>query len=836
MNRNIFSPRTSVFTNDSLADYLLTFARFIFGAGLVLLPLFYWSTLANPIGQQKSFLMVVVVFLALLLACLAHLRRGLVNVYFVAPWLLLGAFLVVSVISALLSDDMSDAVWGLNLEVQSVAFLGLMVAILFLTQLFIGSFKVVRYLFYATIVSVGLVLWFTILGLVVPSLGEGWVSNGQTIFGNLNDLALLAGAVVVGLIATIQAVTRTVLASISSVLILLPSLFILAMVNFSLVWLVTVFFSLLSLLYLLSKDTWLRSEANDEPPVGRTALLLIGVTVIISGAFVVSGDYLSERMNSLTGVSYLEVRPSFGATMGILRSVYQDDVLLGIGPNRFEDAWRQYKPSAIATTPFWSTNFVAGSSYMTTLFVNTGVLGGILFLSFLWWLLWVGYRLLMVTRLSDKNIYLVGSGLFAITLFGWFMAFWYSPGAAFLLMLAVVSGLLMTVYAGLNQQPAYQINVRQVRQHGLFLIAVVLVAIVGAGSFVFTTGKQVVAFNVYAMAQTEWSLTGNMANYDVALSRANNLFPSDIFVGERARLRLAELNRLLALPNPAPEDESRFESTFLEGIELANRTVLMDPTNPYNYALRGSFLGIIADGAVAGMAEERSNVFATARRLDPQNPEYNLLEAQLVARHAKVEEARALIAEALQIKSNYIPALVLQAELDIASGNTEAALATTRAMINIDPNNPARHYQLGLLLSAVGEVGEAKEAFLVAVQLDPSFANARYLLAMALLDEGDQAGAIKELRQVAMTNADNTELADLIANLEAGGEVSTGTLTDTIRSGPAVSEVGETVISNTAPESDLLVPVNRIPATNQGLVNQDTTLVPSETIDLIEID
>lgn len=821
MNQNIFSPRTSVFTNDSLANYLLALARAVFGAGVILVPIFYWSSLDNPIGQQKTFLLAIAIFLALFFACLAHLRRGLVNIYFVTPWVILGAFLIVSTTSALLSNDTTDALWGMNLEVQSVAFFGLLVAILFLTQLFIGSFTAVRFLFYTTIASVGLVLWYSTLALLIPGLDNNLLSNGATLFGGLNDLALLAGAVIVGLIATIQAITRTTLSKLITALMLLPALVILAVVNFSAVWLVTAFFSLLSLLYLLSKDTWLRSETSDEPPVGKIALLLIGITCIVSGAFVVSGDYLSERMAVLTGVSYLEVRPSFGATMGVLRSVYGEDAILGIGPNRFEDAWRQFKPSAIAETPFWNTNFTSGSSFITTLFVTTGILGGVLFLAFLGWLIWLGYKLLMATRLSNQDIYMVGSGLFAMTLFGWFMTFWYSPGAAFLLLLAVVSGLLLTTYAGLKEQPAYQIDVRKVRQHGLILIAVVLGSIVGAGSFVFTTGKQLVAFDIYATAQTELARTGNVIDYDLALSRANNLFPSDVFVGEMARLRLAELNRLLALPEPTPEDQERFEATFLEGIELSRQALQLDQTNPYNHVLRGSFLGVLPDdGAVEGIVEERANVFATARGLDPQNPEYYLLEAQLTARRGDVDTARNLIASALRIKSNYTEALAFQAQLDIESGNTEAALATTRAMISIEPNNPARHYQLGLLLSATGDAVGAKEAFRDSLRLDPNFANARYLLAIALLDAGDRPGALNELRLVALTNADNVELTNLIATLEAGGDLPADSLTDNLRSGPVVSEVGEVVTSDVAPEFDLLVPVNRVPTPNQAVTDQ----------------
>jgi tetratricopeptide (TPR) repeat protein len=815
MSRNIFSPRTSVLSSDSIADYLLLMGRFLFGVGVFLVPLFYVTNLFNPVGQQKNFMFAVCVGVALLFASLAHLRLGVVRIHLVFPWLILGLLLLIMLVSALLSGDVKGSVWGLVFDSNSVAFMVLLSVTMLMGQIFVGSLRSISNVVLILLLSSSIVLGLTVLGLFVPGLpGQSTLSSGLSLFGGLNDLAIMAGAVVVGIVATIQASTRSLTTKIFALLLMLLSTLILVVVNFSLLWYFILFFCLLSLLYLLSRDTWLSPEAVAEVPVSRLALMVVGFMCVVSGAFVMSGDYLGGQVSKLTGLSYLEVRPSFKATFDIAKSVYQYDALLGIGPNRFDDAWRLHKNPVIAETSFWNTSFISGNSFVSTFFVTSGLLGGLLLLVFIAFYHLVGYRLLMATRQSGSSIYFIASGLFAVSCFGWLVTFFYSPGSGVLILLAVVSGLVMALYASLMNQALYIIDVRQIRQHGLILIASILVVIVGAGSFIYQVGKQFTAQHIYAKAQTTFGVDGNLLEYDSALIRAQDLFMSDFYIAERARLRLLELNRLMNITEPTADDGQLFESIFREGISLLDQALSLDASNPYYHAMRGSFLGLLSESVFEGVTELRVEAFARARELDPYNPEYLTLEARFLARVGDVDGARQLLRDAIRIKSNYVEALSYQAQIEIETGNTEAAIATTRSIVNINFNNPALHFQLGLLLSAVGDILGATEAFSMAVRLDRNFANARYLLAIALLDQGKIEEAILELKVVAETNQDNTELLNLIALLESGDYTTPNIDQGALRTGPVINDAGEVVVSSSNPESDLLVPVNRLPTSD----------------------
>lgn len=829
MERNIFSPRLSLFKSDSLSDYLLRGAQWLFLLTLVLLPLIYLSEVSAPLGFQKTLFLSITIYLSVLLLCLSVLRQGAIQFNNPIPWLIFAVFIGVSLVAGLLSQDATDSIWGVFLETQTVAFMVLLLIVFTLTQFLFDSVSLVKRFILGSLITVGILLWLSVSAILMADWRPILLPNGASLAGSLNDLALLSGLVIVGLITAIQVATRTTAAKALTLLLITPALFILVVVNFSLLWILIAFFSLLSLLYLLSKDTWLKSDTTTDEPVGRLALAVVGLTCVVSGAFVVSGDYLSQRVSGLTDINYLEVRPSLLATTGVMNAVYQSNLLLGVGPNRFEDAWRLHKSPSIADTQFWNTNFVSGYSLISNLFVTTGLLGGITFLGFLLYLLCAGYRLLYRMRQGDWSLYIVSSGVYATVIMGWIMTALYTPGVVVLTFLFALSGLLLALSRQLEVKPLLTLNVREVRQHGLVLIAGVLFIIVGLSAALLQIGKQFNAYTTYAAAQADFVVTGDTESYDLALARAFDYFEQDIYLSERARLRLGELTRLVALPEASTEAEQRFELAFTEGIDLANRSTLIDPTNPYNYALRASFLSLLPETLDEGLAAERQRVFAQARELDPRNPEYYLLEAQLLAQRGEAAAARDLVRQALTLKADYIEALAFLTELEIGAGNTTAALEATRTMININPTNPARYFQLGLLESAAGNVEGAYQAFMAALRFDPSYANARYLAAIALLDLGRVEEAIVELRRVQETNADNQELADLIASLEAGEISAVNREAAGIQSGAAINQVEETVTTDQDPESPLLSPVNRVP---ERSTDQDAGSSLEETTNL----
>jgi tetratricopeptide (TPR) repeat protein len=827
---------------DTIEQWLLSVAQYVLVATIVIAPFLFFPQAQLSLGFTKGFVVTVGGLSAVIIFSLFMLRIGMMRL--VAPLVLipLWAVVLLALASALLSGDRLDALVGDTMQIHTTAFVALLALVVTATALILeGKSVIIRFLMTFAVLSFALQLWHVLRLLVGPQFLSFGVFTSNTIspLGSFNDVALFSGLIIlVAVVALLQLPLRGLAFWFVSALVGL-SVALLMVVNFFLVWLVVGFFTLIVFLYTLTRDRLLVRESGvtDEAApvpstnVSRGVLAVIGIVCAVSAVFVVGGSYLGASIASTLDVQYIEVRPSFATTLDIVGATYSNDnAFLGIGPNRFEDAWRLYKNPIINETLFWNTSFVAGSGYIPTLVATTGIAGSLAFLLFLGSFLFAGYRMLVVTVQGESFWYFVGTAAFTAAMYVWGMAVLYVPGATVLLLGAFFTGLTLVAYAQLMPQSLRVVNFTQNRPRAFVLIALVMLIITASITSLFVLSKQYVAHVIYAQAVVASASATDpasaAANADTALDRAYSLFPSDLYLAERVQLRLGVISQLLALQTPSENDIARFNAAAAEALQLATMAVTADQTNPANHALLGSVYGVLS---LAGATTTKDSAVASlgrARELDPQNPEYALIEAQIATRSGDVSGARALLSESLGIKPNYIDALFLLSQIDVTEGNTEGALATTRSIVAIEPQNPVRYFQLGSLLVANRDLSGARAAFEAAIALDTNFANARYLLALVHLEEGRREEALAQLRIVQSTNGDNVELASLIGQLESGVAIPPPLGLSTPVSEPTVEVDGEGVTTtDTPPETDLIVPVNQSGEENveEATVTETTT-------------
>jgi Flp pilus assembly protein TadD len=82
-----------------------------------------------------------------------------------------------------------------------------------------------------------------------------------------------------------------------------------------------------------------------------------------------------------------------------------------------------------------------------------------------------------------------------------------------------------------------------------------------------------------------------------------------------------------------------------------------------------------------------------------------------------------------------------------ARGDVEGAIHSHREAIRIDPKSANAHTNLGLTLFAKGDVEGAIRSYREAIRLDPREANAHTNLGLALFAKGDVEGAIRSYRE-----------------------------------------------------------------------------------------
>ena len=272
---------------------------------------------------------------------------------------------------------------------------------------------------------------------------------------------------------------------------------------------------------------------------------------------------------------------------------------------------------------------------------------------------------------------------------------------------------------------------------------------------------------------------------------------------------------LRRLPHAFQSDTGRYflvlhRQFFIRCIDVSVGHVLCVCTGR-NYHPPGSIYSVLAAASVEGAQDKAGEAFTKARSFDPANPLYALLEAQLASRTGDLENARTKAQEAATLKRNYTDALFFLTQIDIAEGKTDNAVATTRAITSLEPNNPARHYQLGVLLAASGDIDGSIVAFNKAIELDTNYANARYFLALSLAQKGDTKGAIAQLQAVLALNPGNVEVETLIAQLQSGQPlILAPETTGQVDEPQTVSAEDDAITTTETPDTSLVSPVNII--------------------------
>jgi len=818
MSQNLFTPNfqqntgkeqlPQSVTKDALSSVLLRISRLILVGFTLVLPVFFVPGLWATLGFQKVLLALGVVTVAVIVLSLLMLRQNKLSSILPFAWLSFIAFVGVSGLSAILSDS----------ETGTVAFSLVMLGVMTLPFVLQQSKRYTMLLFQAFALSTAALLFYVVtrlfLGPVAALNSFGSVTSSP--IGGFNDLAVFAGlsilfSLLTMLLLPLRLLFQGLLAAIVSL-----ALLVLVAANFLFVWLVIGFFGLLLLLYLVSRDRLfidIETTPVDEFSPNWILTAITVVVCLVSAWFIVLGNSAASVGSQLFGVEYLEVRPSFSATVDIAKAVYAEDLLFGSGPNQFISAWRLHKDPTINSTLFWDTDFTAGSGYVSTLAVTTGVIGLMAFVLFQCFYILYGFRLLFMARSSDLFWYFVAAVSFVSATFLWLMSYLYVPSHTLLLLAALFTGI--TFAAGSAITPARMVHIKLVtnRQRGFGLMALAILLITGSIGTALTVGQQ---YQAYASFNKVQASSESIQEIDLQAAAAYAQYQDDAFLGIRSRIALLEMNNLLTIAEPSETDQQQFVTTSERALALTNLAIETSPENPEHYAVLSAVFNNLARAGVDGALARATSSLASAVEVDPYNPVYALLGAQMSAQRGDAVAARAALEEALTLKGNFTEALYLLAQLDIAEGNAEAAIATTQAIISLEPNNPTRYYQLGILQTAVGEVEAAFAAYSAALELDPQYANARYLRALLLVESGQPDVAVSELRIVLENNPDNQQLRAVIQQIETGAElvIPVQDAVEVPVSEQSPNQVDDTVISPSVPDSDLLTPLNVVSEEN----------------------
>jgi tetratricopeptide (TPR) repeat protein/O-antigen ligase len=800
----MFTPQNSSAT-DSITRFLQRLIT-VSGVGAVgLLPVLFIPIVGTPLFDGKIYLTTLLISITLILSTFLVLRVGSLTIPASATLLSIWGVVLVSALSAALSGDLADSLGLLSGTLYTTV--TVMVGALVLTVMTVigQNYKVSSWILRSLYVATGLILvWHTFRLLTGADLSFGLVpSQTSSIAGGWIDVAVLGAGFILATLLLVSHSTQRITVRWLLLAVVMAALFVQLVINNFVLWLLLGVVSLTIVVLAISRLQVETTPSLLKQNGGGGWLLSIAGVVFVAALVVLSGGNLFQgALNSATNSTFVEVRPSVSASFDIIRGVWAEDALIGVGPAKFQDAWRVHKSETINNTIFWDTNFASGHSFILTQAAEMGLLGLVVWLSFFGLFVLSGIRTFLLTPVQYKDTsYQMALTAYVTALFLWMCFGVMNPGVSIFMVAAALTGTYIGLSFTIRPRQLKTISILQNQRLGFVLVASLVVIMIALVWFLQQITQQLVAHTMYNRAlQTSASIEEAVAGLSQAFAIRND----DAIARTNASIRLQEMRSLLLIEEPTTQDQQAFQVATRDAAQSSQVAAQIDISNPQNWYTRAEVFATLAQAQVEGAVEVAADAVERVAALDPKSPRPDFLRAELAVITGDMATAREHVVRAIQRKPNYTPALFLLAQLEIAEGNVPEAITVTESILSFEPNNPARWYQLGVLYQAAEENVQAIAALSEAIALDSDYANALYIRGVLLALEGQQVEAEADLQRVLDLNPGN-ELIE--GQLQA---VQSGTISRAANEAAleALDEVGEAVdtdaLLEAAAETDLV--------------------------------
>src|SRR3989338_628366 len=694
------------------------FSSFVLMAFVLLLPLFFIPFPSFSFFFSKGILIALVTVILSIVWLVNRLRDSKFT-YSNNPIILTSIALpLIYLISSLLSGSVMTSFMGQGFEIGTSFYMVALFLLMFLTSSVVNTKERAYYLFFVFFISFFIISIYQGLRLII---GPEFLSLGvlgdpaSNLIGKWNELALFYGLTAILSLVTIEFVNRSVLVKVLSYVVLLVSLFFVALVNFNTVWIVLGIFSFVLVSYIISANKF-----SLETPGGFKAkrLPIVSFLVIVLSTAIVLGNYgdagttdntsLGETLSNRFSVVSSELKLTPLGTWEIAKETLKSrSAFLGAGPNRFVTEWLKYKPAALNNTQFWNVDFNSGYSFILSSVVTVGLLGFVLWIVFLGFLFIAGFKAVFIPKNDKAEGYLLPLA-FLTTVYLWLFSIIYIPSHAVMALTFVFTGVLFALLMQNGVIATKEISFAKNQKHNfiLVLILIFLMLVTLVTGYVVTQKFLAAAYSQKGLIELnkEGAQLGDVENNII---KAINLSNGDAYYRFMSELALVKLQGLLS-KSDLPEDElkTQFQNILGQAVDNAVRATQIDSTNYQNWVSLGRVYETVIMFGVQGSYEQAVNAYLQA--------------------------------------------------------------------INLNPQNPALAFSLGVLEYNTKNYDNAVIALERAVILQPYYSDAKYFLGLTYynLDRVDEA--ILQFKDLQTLNPESKEIVDILDNLESGASPFAG--------------------------------------------------------------
>ncbi len=558
-----------------------------------------------------------------------------------------------------------------------------------------------------------------------------------------------------------------------------------------------------TLIYLLATDYWVLwaiflfgmsslfvfglFRAKDFEKHGRMWMPMVSISVALA--------FLIWLPTPFTLIVPSEITPSFDASNAIAKQIMSFDGSYGTGPGTYAFDYAQYRGKEINSTDFWNTRFDRAASFVYTLLPTIGSIG-VGSLAFFIIVLFVRCLVQMLKPRSRED-WLQSFVFFSPWVTLVFATFLYSFNMTLVFLFFVLTGMLGSQIIRRPYTKSYTQSPGLALLFSTVLVAGSIVLFIG----IFISAERYVAEIAFAKALKIDGKNGSVQDVVSLVDTAATLnrFDDRYFrtLSEAILLRVAE--QLKSAPNTSEltaESRQYVQSLVAASVNAAVRSTDLSPRNALNWNTRGrvyrELISLVPDAAKFAIeahqkavnlepnnprawnelgktflaAAERERAMTAAEQKDIANQAQKNLDAHL-------QEAESKFLKAIELKSNYAAAHYQLGLTYERQGRLDDAIAKLESIASYNPSDIGVAFQLGQLYlrrNVPSDLPLAQKQFERAVELSPSFSNARWFLASVYERLDEKPKAIEQIEAVATLNPGNEIVKNRLERLLRGDQ------------------------------------------------------------------
>ncbi len=708
----------------------------------VLLPFFFLPATLSGTGAAKAVVFYIAVFLAFSFWLVAQFLDGTFQIPKHRAFLALGLWVLLTFVGALTSVNTSVSLWGRGFAVDSFATVLVLGLFTFLVASFARDQRRLVQLFLAafagsvTTVFLQVVLFLTQRTHFVSTYLAHVTTQG-TLVGSWVDFAYFVIFTFLLALLMFEVLMPKGFFRLLSLIAIALCLLVLVFLNFGVAWIITAVAALMVFVYKSSVERSLikkfpkhadEQEEVMEPQTQRFPLASF-IALLVGLFFFLSSASIGASLAQYAGISFTDIRPSFSTTTHVMRATLAHDPIFGAGAGRYADMWNLYHPAAINQTVFWNTSFDTGFSYLQSLFTTNGILPVLFLVALLVIALIHGFKLFNYQFPDRFSRFIAVAAVIMLTAFVALMVF-ASPGMVLIVIGFMYLGMLLGVSTLVGRTQLASVNYLKDPRTSFFAILIIVVAAMAGFSAVYFSGNRFAGVIYYNRAIAATDQYTAQARLDKAIA----LSPNDIYYRTRAALFTSEFTSLAGQQNP---DKSQLQTDFSQAEQSAQAAVAWDSNSANNWLTLSQVYQLVAGSQNTQAFDNAKTAADEAGKRNPNNPVFLLNQAQLALTKQDTGTALNYIAQALGLKSDYLDAYALKAQIEQSNGDTNAAVRELTVYTQYAPYDDQGYLLLGQTYLQQKDYTDAINAYARARDLNPTNPN-NYLQYISVLEAAGQ--------------------------------------------------------------------------------------------------